>query len=70
MNRLLRKFATLQLQLAEEDELLWDDGTATPEPCLDKFELVTKVRPCGSALHTHPSTVTDRQWSVLHGHCN
>ena len=30
-------------QLAEEDELLWDDGTATPEPCLDRFDLVTKV---------------------------
>jgi hypothetical protein len=31
------------LQLAEEDELMWDDGTATPEPCLDRFDLVTKV---------------------------
>lgn len=35
------------MQLAEEDELMWDDGTATPEPCLDKFDLVTKV------LHAH-----------------
>lgn len=32
------------VQLAEEDELMWDDGTWTPEPCLDKFDLVTKVR--------------------------
>ena len=31
------------MQLAEEDELMWDDGSATPEPCLDEFDLVTKV---------------------------
>ena len=23
---------------------MWDDGSANPEPCLDKFDLVTKVR--------------------------
>lgn len=23
---------------------MWDDGSVNPEPCLDKFELVTKVR--------------------------
>ena len=22
---------------------MWDDGSATPEPCLDRFDLVTKV---------------------------
>ena len=32
------------LQLPEEDELLWDDGSAYPEYCLDRFELVSKVR--------------------------
>ena len=31
------------VQLAEEDELMWDDGSVNPEPCLDKFDLVTKV---------------------------
>ena len=31
------------LQLAEEDELMWDDGSVNPEPCLDRFDLVTKV---------------------------
>lgn len=33
------------MQLAEEDELMWDDGSANPEPCLDEFNLVTKVAP-------------------------
>lgn len=27
--------------LPEEDELVWDDGTANPETCLDTFDLVT-----------------------------
>lgn len=27
--------------LHEEDELVWDDGTANPETCLDSFDLVT-----------------------------
>ncbi|KAL3155812.1 hypothetical protein ABBQ32_012825 [Trebouxia sp. C0010 RCD-2024] len=26
--------------LTEEDELIWDDGTANPEYCLDQFNLV------------------------------
>lgn len=30
--------------LPEEDELLWDDGTAYPETCLDEFPLVTKYQ--------------------------
>jgi hypothetical protein len=34
--------------LAEEDELMWDDGTATPEPCLDRFDLVTKWQALGA----------------------
>lgn len=28
--------------LTEEDELVWDDGTAHPEYCLDEFKLVGK----------------------------
>ena len=31
------------VQLPEQDELLWDDGSATPEYCLDQFPLVSKV---------------------------
>ena len=31
------------LQLTEEDELRWDDGTANPEYCIDQFNLVGKV---------------------------
>lgn len=30
-------------QLAEEDELVWDDGSARPEPCLDDFPLFSTV---------------------------
>ncbi len=30
-------------QLPEQDELLWDDGSAQPEYCLDQFPLVGKV---------------------------
>ena len=30
-------------QLAEEDELVWDDGSAQPEWCTDQFPLVSKV---------------------------
>ena len=42
------------LQLPEEDELLWDDGSANPEPCLDDYKLVTTVRTPGllQALHS------------------
>lgn len=29
--------------MPEEDELLWDDGSATPEPCMDEFNLYSKV---------------------------
>ena len=32
------------IQLTEEDELRWDDGTAHPEYCLDQFNLVGRVR--------------------------
>ncbi|KAL4538338.1 hypothetical protein Ndes2437A_g01365 [Nannochloris sp. 'desiccata'] len=28
--------------LAEQDELIWDDGTVNPEPALDEFNLVSK----------------------------
>ena len=31
------------IQLTEEDELRWDDGTAHPEYCLDQFNLVGRV---------------------------
>ena len=31
------------MQLTEEDELRWDDGTAHPEYCLDQFNLVGRV---------------------------
>lgn len=31
------------MQLMEEDELTWNDGSANPEPCLDDFPLVTTV---------------------------
>eukprot|EP00891_Asterochloris_glomerata_P003677 jgi/Astpho2/3677/Aster-04868 len=33
--------------LPEEDELLWDDGSAYPEYCLDRFELVSKWEALG-----------------------
>jgi len=28
--------------LPEQDELLWDDGSAQPEYCLDQFPLISK----------------------------
>ena len=34
---------TIVIQLTEEDELRWDDGTAHPEYCLDQFNLVGRV---------------------------
>lgn len=34
--------------LLEEDELMWDDGSVNPEPCLDKFDLVTKWQALGA----------------------
>ena len=37
-------FACTDLQLVEEDELVWDDGNKYAEPCLDRFEMVSKVR--------------------------
>lgn len=47
------------LQLPEEDELLWDDGSAQPERCLDEFPLVTKASTgCNSLMlrsSYHPS---------------
>ena len=33
------------MQLAEQDELIWDDGSVNPEKCLDEFPLFTKVGP-------------------------
>ncbi|KAL4451538.1 hypothetical protein ABPG75_007200 [Micractinium tetrahymenae] len=36
--------------LMEEDELIWDDGTANPEPCLDQFTLVSKYGALGWLL--------------------
>ena len=41
-------FARTHLQLVEEDELVWDDGNKYAEPCLDRFEMISKVR----ALHS------------------
>ena len=41
--------SVITTQLAEEDELMWDDGSVNPEPCLDKFDLVTKV--CDGEVH-------------------
>ncbi len=38
-------------QLPEQDELLWDDGTANPEYCLDQFPLVSKVSLSQHAVH-------------------
>jgi hypothetical protein len=35
--------ACCAVQMPESDELLWDDGTAQPEWCLDQFPLVGKV---------------------------
>lgn len=32
------------MQLTEEDELRWDDGTANAEYCLDQFNLVGRVK--------------------------
>ena len=43
------------LQMPEQDELLWDDGSAQPEWCLDQFPLVGKVR--------HPMTALS--WDAL-----
>ena len=37
-------FRFFLLKLPEGDELVWDDGTVNPEPCLDQFTLVSKVR--------------------------
>eukprot|EP00208_Stichococcus_sp_RCC1054_P002715 CAMPEP_0206135302 /NCGR_PEP_ID=MMETSP1473-20131121/621_1 /ASSEMBLY_ACC=CAM_ASM_001109 /TAXON_ID=1461547 /ORGANISM="Stichococcus sp, Strain RCC1054" /LENGTH=137 /DNA_ID=CAMNT_0053527115 /DNA_START=273 /DNA_END=686 /DNA_ORIENTATION=+ len=34
--------------LPEEDELLWDDGSATPEPCMDEFNLYSKWQALGA----------------------
>ncbi len=45
VHRLLSAFASPCAQLPEQDELLWDDGSAQPEYCLDQFPLVGKVRP-------------------------
>ena len=39
-------------ELAEQDELTWEDGTAQPEPCLDEFNLLTTVR--GPRARTRP----------------
>ncbi|KAI7845528.1 hypothetical protein COHA_000951 [Chlorella ohadii] len=36
--------------LMEEDELIWDDGTANPEPCLDQFTQVSKYGALGWLL--------------------
>ena len=36
--------------LPESDELVWDDGTAYPEPCLDEFKLVSPPVALGMLL--------------------
>lgn len=33
--------------LPEQDELLWDDGSAQPEYCLDQFPLISKWEALG-----------------------
>ncbi len=33
--------------LLEQDELIWDDGTANPEPAVDDFPLVSKWQALG-----------------------
>ena len=38
------------MQLTEEDELRWDDGTANAEYCLDQFNLVGRVSQQGPRL--------------------
>lgn len=43
----MRPFRSLHpfLQLPESDELTWDDGSPTPEPCLDIVApTLTKVK--------------------------
>ena len=42
-NNVLRHQLIPLIQLTEEDELRWDDGTAHPEYCLDQFNLVGRV---------------------------
>ncbi len=44
------EFSLSLLQLAEGDELTWDDGTAYPEPCLDDFNLLGKNQAAGMLL--------------------
>ncbi len=52
-------------QLPEQDELLWDDGTANPEYCLDQFPLVSKVTPSRRRVQPCPRPCTgasDAAW--------
>lgn len=71
----------MTLQLTEEDELRWDDGTANPEYCLDEFNLVGRVKfpsfaPLwlGSSIHRRnvcvcsgkPWVTLGLDWASLH----
>ena len=45
-----RALICVAMQLHEEDELTWDDGSVNPEPCLDEFKLVSTVRPSAQMM--------------------
>lgn len=59
------------MQLTEEDELRWDDGTANAEYCLDQFNLVGRVKRYASAylvmlVQTYAQIVTLwLQWEAV-----
>lgn len=53
--------------LMEQDELIWDDGTANPEPCLDQFTLVGKYQALGwllGGLSIYAAVGTWAKWSA------
>lgn len=57
------------VQLTEEDELMWDDGTANPEYCLDQFNLVGRVNPYNAlSWFSHKAMLTlvlRLQWEAV-----
>ena len=53
--------------MPEQDELLWDDGTAYPEYCLDQFPLVGKVRTGLSETSPGPTSESVCRMSMLSG---
>lgn len=40
------------MQLAEEDELIWQDGTANPETCIDKDNLTVVCSLHHTSVHS------------------